>query len=687
MTPQLQGYQIQAVTPSVGGTAPTMAAQASQIVNQSLANRLSEFTGMAQQAAKMEAQDKAVEDAMRDSIEGKPFYKESVYTAYGQAYNEAASATYAANANIEIQKKSDELSLQHENNPLAYTTAMQSFVDELGKQAPTEALRSTIKIGGTKLNNAVFGNLSQQENIRIKADQLETFKTESQININQIIYAEANGDTASADLLKQKNLVHMNALIKDGVMTPDEAQRVVKNGNYLIRRGTATQNMEKLLEEKSLQNAATLLENFKTQAQQDLDVEEQEIIYSELNRLFSNEVKNRKALEVEKKEYATEQVDYAIKTMKAGLTYDNMKEAIAVLPYASKVKQREFQIQVAAKRSVDQFNYASLPEQEKILAEAQASGMVGANIVDVEVLSRIESNLKERKAKATKDPISLSVAEGLNQPTQSMGVSNGIQGILQTMPQRMKMRRSNMLEYGDEANKVFTDAEAAQWSAYLESPKTSSDEKISFIKALPQDALKPALSQLQKKDAFVLSFVGGLVNEGKEETAKKVLRGQTILQELKGVVDMETVTWKAYGDIGNAMQFSETGDRQSLINSVIALSAAEAEEKGTLNKGWTGADMKKSISSLTNGVAKRNNQSYFLPENTTEDDIEDWIDSPSFKNNLPEIPGFTKEQVVRIIQDGCLVSTGNGTYAVKEKDTNRFLMQEDKKPLQLKYPQ
>jgi len=221
----------------------------------------------------------------------------------------------------------------------------------------------------------------------------------------------------------------------------------------------------------------------------------------------------------------------------------------------------------------------------------------------------------------------------------------------------------------------------------LENPKTPIDEKIAFISALHPLAVKPALLQLQKKDAPILSFVGGLVLEGKNEEAKKVLRGQTILSEMKGVIDMETVTWKAYGSIGNALQYSGQGDRESLVNSIIAFSAADAEEKGTLNKSWTGADMTKHIKSLTNGVAKRNEQSYFLPRGKTENDVEDWIDSAGFKNSLPEMPGFTREQVVRIINDGCLVSTGAGTYAVKQKNTNSFLMSADKKPLIIKYPQ
>lgn len=687
MALELKGYQTQGVTPSAGGVAPTMAAQASQVANQSLANRLSEFTGMAQQAAKAQAQDKAVEDAARDSAEGKPFYKESVYTAYGQAYNSAASATYAANANIETQRKSDELALQHENNPLAYTTAMNSFVEELGKQAPTDSLRATIKISGTKLKNAVFGSLSQQENQRIKAAQKETFLQESQLNIGQIVNLESIGDTAAADLLKKKNLVHMNALEAEGVLTPAESIKYTKQGNFQIRKGTAENNMMGLLQEASLENAATLLENYRTTKSQDLDIDEHEAIYSELNRLYSNEVKNRDAVDKEKKEYANSIIDDANKVMKAGLTFDDIEGAKEAYQFATPAKQKEFDIQMAAKKAMDIYRYKSLPEQEKTLADVQASGMIGANIVDAEVLGAIETNLKERKAKAAKDPISLGVAEGRFPPSQAMSVSNGIQAIIDIMPERMRMRSANMLEYGDEANKVFTDAEASQWSAYLENPKTSSEEKIAFIKALPIDAMKPALLQLQKKDAFVLSFVGGLVSEGKEEIAKKVLRGQTILQELKGVVDMETVTWKAYGNIGNAMQFSEIGDRQSLVNSIIAFSAADSEEKGTLNKGWTGADMTKTIKNLTNGVAKRNNQSYFLPDNATENEVEDWLESDALKNTLPEVPGFSKEQVMTIISQGCLVSTGNGTYAVKQKDSKKFLMISDKKPLQLKYPQ
>lgn len=685
---ELKGYQpAQLSGPSTAGTAPTAAFQAIATQQQSLTNRLAQFANVAQKVATAEAQEQAVEDASRDAMEGKPFYKESVYTVYGQAYNNAASATYAANANIEIQKMSDQLQMEYSNNPLAYATTMDSFVSELGKQAPTEALRATIKIGGTKLKNNVFGNLSQQENIRIKNEQLETFRQESQINIGQIINLRSIGDTAAADILEKKNLAHIDALVNEGVMTPADAQKAIKQGYFVVEKGIEIQNMNKLLEQPSLEDAEELIKSYKETIRQDLDPEEHDTIYSELSRLYSNEIKNRNAADKERKEYANGIVDDAVKVMKAGLTFDNIDDAKDALQYATPAKQKEFAIQYSAKKIVDSFKMYSLPEQEKLVAEAQASGMIGANIVDAEVLATIETNLKERKAKAVKDPISLGVAEGRLDPTPAMNVSNGIGVISEVMPLRMKMRSANMLEYGDQADKLFTDAEASQWSAYLESPTTSPDEKIAFIEALPTEALKPALLQLQKKEAHVFSFIGGLVSEGKKETAKKVLRGQTILRELKGVVDMERVTWSAYGSIDNALKYSGEGDRKSLINSLIAYSAADAEDRGELNKGWTGADMKNSLNTLVNGIAKKNEQSYFLPEGATENDVEDWLDGVDFANTLPEIAHLTKEQAVDIIRQGDLVSVGNGVYAVKVKETDRFLKTTDGKNLKIKYPQ
>ncbi len=132
---------------------------------------------------------------------------------------------------------------------------------------------------------------------------------------------------------------------------------------------------------------------------------------------------------------------------------------------------------------------------------------------------------------------------------------------------------------------------------------------------------------------------------------------------------------------------TEQGDRLSLANSIIAYSAAVAEEKGTLNKGWTGTDMSNSINSLTNGVAKRNEQSYFLPNNASEDDVEDWITAPEFKDTLPEVAGLTKEQAAITIKQGSLVSVGDGEYAIKQRGTSNFIKTLDGKTLRIKYPQ
>ncbi len=674
---ELKGFQpSQQSGPSSAGVAPTAQLRAGAAVTQSLVSKLESFTGVMKQQAQYEAQDQAVQDAAKASMNGEPFYKESVYTTYGRAYNNAASATYAANANIELQKKSDELQLEHENNPLAYTTTMDSFVKELSDNAPTSDLGATIKIGGTKLKNSTFGDLSVVENNRIKASQLETYEQEADINIGQIINLESKGDTAAADLLKKKNLVHMNSLVEDGVMSDELAQKYTKQGNYEIRKGTASQNMNGLLENPSLQDASTLLENYKSTISQDLDPEEHEAIYNEMNRLYNAEIGQRKADEKINTKNSDAMLKENIKILKAGRTPDNIGNVWEMRGSASDKVRDEFDLEVKAYSQSQELLGLPLAEQEAIISKRASDE--NANLEEVMVAQKSLANIKEKRTKIKDDPVSLAREEGIIDVETTLSIDRGVESYMNNLQVAVDNSTRIQEEYGSGAVQIMTKDEANGWAEYLSNPKTPIDEKMQFIQftqLTSPDAAKTIFKQLDKANAPTMAFAANLSVAGNTRAAKLALLGKGADVLLPEGFEMDLKTKMA----GVFEGFSSEFHNQNYKGMVDYA-------KGVLKDGGEIDD----IFAETIGIQENyNNKKVILPQGVDSTKFESWLDNIIIEDR----PGMTKglNDMTDVLFDGDyqLHYAGQGEYYVKVNNGGNAYFARDSedagKPFILKY--
>lgn len=676
---ELKGYQSQVQPGQQSVQSSEAIHQAGQRQQNSVLNRLSQFSDIAAQSLKYQAQDQAVEDAQRDSREGKAFHKESVYSVYGRAYNNTASATYSANANIAMQQKSDELQMEFENNPLGYDTAMQSFVKEMADTAPTEDISATIRIGGTKIKNGVFGDLSIAENNRIKASQLETFSQELELNINQIIQLDADGKTADSAVLKHKNLVYLNTMMDEGLIDEATGKKYINDTEFKINHGVALKIMEDLLEEDSLVNAKAYLDEQTAKARGDMDIVENKKYNDDLNHAYNNELKSRDAEKKSRTKFANEGIDEAIKVFKAGRIPDNLQEVYESIDLASPKKQDELDLQIAVYSQSQEF--LGMPIVE---VEAEINKMLSdpiASLEEVLIAKTSQANLNEKKKKIKSDPISLGYEEGIIDVEAPLSISGGIDGLMKNLPLR-KMQSARVQEdYGEGATQLFTAAEAKEWADYLSNPNTSLDEQLSFLRTVQgvagEDA-KIIFNQLDENKAPTLAFAGNLSLAGNDKAAKIALQGKGAKVQLPESFETLLKTkiqgvFKGYGSKFYNQHYNGLVD----YAKGLILGDEDASDLDTL--------LESSI-----GIMKTyNGQKAILPQGVDVDTFESWLD----KIKIPERPGLTKglNDMSDTLFDGDyqLHYAGNGEYYVKiANDGSPYFArdtEDETKPFILKY--
>ena len=687
---ELKGFESKAqVARPSSITAPTTSIAAQQ--SASLASRLESFSNtMFKNQAQVTA-DQATQDALRDAAQNKPFYKEDVYTAYGKAYNNSLSATYASEADISITKKSFELEQANINNPVGYSKAMDKYISELSSGAPTPELSTVIGLSGNKLKNSTFGRLQIAENQRIRAKQVEVFDQEASINLGQIINLRSLGTPQGdrdAEILEQKNILHLESLVADGSISPAKALEWKDAAQFEVTYGTSIEKFGKMLQMESLEEAQKYLVAQTSENRQDMDIPQNTKHQDDLTRMFNNEVKRRKANETGLKEEANLVLTKVNEILASGKTppTELMSQAKNMAQYASLSKQDAMKTQLMAYNEVKKFGFMSLPEQETYLSEFKSKPEM--TNVDVKVMSAIEQNLSARKTKAKKDPQTLSVEEGINNPLIPIGVSNGVQGLVQGLPQRAKNQTANILEYGKGATQLFTDAEANEWSSVLEDVNTPLSEKIAFMDAIyttvPTKA-NAVFNQIRKKGAPLFTYAASMVGEGKPEVAKGILRGQGLLQAAGPQEYIKEFRATLLGKIGNAMTKANPADMEALVDSALAYSMYLAEKRGDITN-LKGSNERQAIDDLTNGMHKRNGQDFFLPNTVDDDMFDEWIDETITADKFEGVQGMTKDEALQFVRGNSakITSVGAGKYAIYDS-LGRVLMKSDNTPFILEY--
>jgi len=658
-------------------TEPRGAIAATSIAAQSFENlgtKLNQFSSMALKQYATQRLGKAREQAAIDDAQGKPYHKESIYTVYGKAYNNTRSATFAANAELDLTTKSQEFAYQFKNQPDSYANAMSEYRDKLALDAPTAELGNVIAISGRKIQNYQFGKLSIAKSETMNKEKLQTFNDFIGLQIGRAVNAKANGNTKDLDLISEYTREYANAMVLEGAIDQAQANKYIEDAEYKVNLGSQEQIMRDLLNEGKYKEAESMIDY---ETPEGADYTQHQAITSSLQTIYNSGIKKYEANIKETQKENDVKGKEGAKILKAGKVPTNLTE-LRSLPMSEKVAH-ELNLQIQVQSMIKPFQQMSLPDQVVEFNKRKAT-MFGDE-VSIELIDEIGKTLQERTRLAKNDPVSLSQQEGLT-GEEPVTLILGDRDFIANLAQRAKDSPVLQASYGKGATQLFTSAEAQQFASYLESPTTSIPEKLNLISQIEQGAGKQSGSvyaQIAGKGAPVTAMAGSLINKGQSEIANKVLEGQMILKEIPGLVDYELLNPKISKTLKNALQFSGEGSRAAIYKSAAALYASVAEETGKTDKNYTGIN--KIIESLTGGMGRRSGQTYFLPQGYNEDQADDFIDELTIKD-IDDVASISKKSALDMIKTGQLVSIGNSKYAIRKNgkwligaDKNKYVLE------------
>lgn len=647
--------------PDAGGTAlPTEQSRAFG----SLANRIDNFAGMAVDKYAKETAVEAKQDAEQAFAQrGMQAKVNDDMTVYGQTYTNALSNMHKKKLAIDTGVAVREAYNQYEDNPVAFEAATKEIYGKTAELLP-DHLQADYAID-FEANKAHYAG--QVYNNRIKLDQQRDIAltnelfTQSKDNATRAS-REGNHDLAFYEM--QKGIAGLDSALENKTITPEQHRKGIEEMKFDTSVSMFKGVNDSHLQSGDLQGSQDYIESFRTSQPEGFDDRQREALADEMQGELNAVIRQQKVVATAAKEEATFAVKDAKKIFDSGQKPENLSAVDEAVQFVSPSLQHEYNVSKEAYRMQQKAGFLTLPEQMAVANEMVASPE--ASRVEIEALKQVKKNLSDKMAMAEKDPYSLAVQDNIFDQAGVLIPSQGNQAIAQILPIRATQSKLAKAAYGTKT-KLFTDAEAQQYTAWLDDPNTSISDKLDFIETVETSTPNESMlvyEQLQEKGASVFAFAGSMVKKGDRQKAEKMLRGQIILREQPGVVPFDDMQWKLNGTIGNALMYQGQGSRKALSEASTAYYAALAEESGKLSKESAPLNLvKQAVTDVTGGVGKINDQNYFLPPQATEGDVEEWIDNLE-PDDFTNVSGITPEQAVSVAQRGQLISVGTGKYQI-----------------------
>lgn len=495
---------------------------------QNLSQKLDQWSGVAYKIGAEQRQTEGMRAGVEDVSKSGKFTPKGEFSIYDKAYNQAASATFAARSDIDISKKSDELALQFQTQPDLYNEEMDKFLKEYTKGVPTPELNSVINLTAQKTKQHTLGKLLAAQDKRIKDDQVTTFKQSWDLNLGQIVDLEASGKNEDALALKVKNLEHLNTLVNDGLIAPAAARDLVNESEFKITLATAEENIKMLLQEDSLENAGKYVDAVLKENRADLTIEQNNKLQAEVSTLYANEIKSRKAAQKNNVDFSNQIVGDAIDVFKDGKIPDNLTQVQAALENASDAKKWEFNTQIeAAKVYHTELKMLSLSDMEDKLNEMESQET--ASKVDTEVMQMLRKNLHSKQTAVKDDVVGQATRDGIIGSITGMSAQDGVESLLVGLAD-MKANTNKIKEhYGIDKVDLLSKQDAQSWADFVNSPTVSVDEKLSLIANINNqypELSRSVFNQIGGKNAGTFMLAADLSINGNETAAKTMLLGK-----------------------------------------------------------------------------------------------------------------------------------------------------------------
>ena len=673
---ELPRYKSKQVMPQGGGG---VAQRATSQMFGTLADRIEGFRGAAVQELAQATEVEAKQDAQEAfSQRGMQAEVNNDMTVYGETYSNALTNMHKKRLAIDTGENFKDIYENNKSNPVAFQKATDEAYKSTVELLP-ENLRAEYAID-FEANKAHYSG--QVNSNRIKLDkekdlaltnELFTQSTENASRASR----DGNHDLALYEI--NKGTKALDSALENRTITAEQHRKGIADIKHTSSKALFKGVNDKHVSGGDLQGSQDFIESFRTSDVPGYTDEQRESLADEMQTDLNKEIRQNTVTNKAAKAQGTIVVKDAIKVYKAGKKPENIEEAYEAAALVSPAQVHELRVAEEAYNIIQKVGDKTLPEQRAIINAIEADPK--ANRADIEALNQAKKDLSDKMKMAEEDPYSLGVQEGLYEQTAPITPYEGIENLA------IRSQQADMTEaaYGT-APKLLTDAEAQQFSSWIENPSTSISEKLDFISQVEETAPEKSsvvYDQLMKKGASVFAFAGSMMKKGDRQKAEMMLRGQIILREQPGVVPMDDMQWKLNGTIGDALIYQGVGTRKALSEASIAYYASLAEQEGKLSKESAPLSLvKKAVQDVTGGVGMKNDQNFFLPPQADQDDVDDWLDDLTAKD-FENVSGITSAEAVDLVDRSQLISVGEGKYQVVYQ--GRRLMTKDKKPFIMEY--
>lgn len=667
---ELEGYESVATKVASPVSIATPALDEASNAHMKLADKLSQFSSYMFEKQREVSIDKAKKDAINDSIQGKADFSKSVYTAYGKAYSDMASATYAADADLRISKKSQELELAFERDPAGYSSAMKNYIDEMTQNAPTPELQSVIDISGTKLRNATFGKIQMYAHKMEQEEQLVTFSESWDMNLSRIINVLSEDPLSRSGVAQQKNFLevaskeanvliaqqktYLDTAVAQGLLDPATAKTMEYESKYQINHGVSVRHLQSLLAKENLKEAADYADSQTKEFRTDMSVKQNEAHQSKIRTMYNNEIKRRKALTKAEADHSTSLLNDFTDIIQNGGDVKNTAVLKKAFEGASDAAKYNYKKATTVRKITDRYEAFSLEQQENILSQQKAKK--DRTIVEDEVIEWLDAHIKTRRAAYNNDPVGTAIKEGKIEYT-SMSPEQGIDGLIDGLMDMEVGIKTIQETAGVSATNLLTNQDAKAWSVHLNN--ATSKEQIDFITNIavnrPQQA-KTVFRQVAGKDAPLFGFVANLTLAGNPVAAEIAIKGRNSGVSLDNLGEFKK-------DINSLISGVWSHDKQGKILK-RDMDGMLNYNKGIIANGGAQLGASDVLEQTFGTVETYNDKAVIIPRGVSSDQFENWFTNlHSFIDNslADEIADMDSWFGAKTIQ---LHQAGDGKYKV-----------------------
>lgn len=658
------------------------AMQASAQAQQSFAQRIDQFKGMAIQEYAESTEQQAQKDAEAAFTEkGLKAEVNNELTVYGKTYTNALQNLHKKQLAIDTSNTMDNIFSENEANPAGFEASSQAYYKKTSDMLP-EHLRAEYAIDFESNKAHYTGVVSKN---RMKLDKERDIAATSELILqanNKSSQAARDGNQKLALYELDKGIQALDSALENGTINEIEYNKKANDLKFGVSKANFKGINDTNIEIGDLNKAQEFIKDFRGSEVPGMNDDQREALADDMQRDLNTAVRIEKSNTDSLIEDSKFIIDDGIKVLKSGKLPDNIEDIKEAMQYATPKQKHDFNIEYKANSKATAIGDLSLPDQLAVVSQEEASP--DASLEDTKVLAAVKKNLQEKQALAKKDMITLGAQDGLYEPTKSVlpGVDPSM-GIA-ILGERMKQAKISKDSYGVPMQ-IFTGPESEQWVNWLNDRETSISDKMNFIRSIESGTAGKghiAYKQLMKdKRASVFTAAGDFYAEGRPNVSQMLLHGEMVMSsEMGASIDREELTRKLNSALGNTFSRSTKDDRNKVISSVTSYYASLAEGYGALgDESYKYSDQ--AIEEVLGKQGIRNGQGYFAPIGMDSDDVDDFMDDLD-PMVLEKMAGIPEEATKDVINKSKLIQVEGNKYrliyqehAVTNEDGTPYILE------------